>query len=84
MWELAKSEISGVTAGTSEMDWPTSVIGGVEYGGIIQIGVTLFYRGNIYEIVKNWKWKLTNFRQELLPAPASYRILLGTNRKHKP
>ena len=30
-----------------------SVIGGVEYGGIIQIGVTLFYRGNIYEIVKN-------------------------------
>ena len=62
----------------------TSVIGGVEYDGIIQIGVTLFYSGNIYEIVKNWKWKLTNFRQELLPAPASYRILLGTNRKHKP
>ena len=52
MWELAKSEISGVTAGTSEMDWPTSVIGGVEYGGVIQIGVSLFYRSDIYENVK--------------------------------
>ena len=25
MWELAKSEISGVTAGTFEMDWPNYV-----------------------------------------------------------
>ena len=69
-------------------DWlthsPGSVIGGLEYDGNIQIGVNLFYRCDIYKNVQNWKWKLTNFKQELLPAPASFRSLLGTDGKLKP
>ena len=75
-WTYGRSYLHTYTSGR--------VIGDAEYDGNALFAIKQFLLCQKCKKVKIWKWKLSKFSEELLPAASRYRGFIGTNRKHKP
>ena len=75
-WAYGRSYLHTYTSGR--------VIGDAEYDSNILFAIKQILLSVKFTNVKIWKWKVSKFSEELLPAASRYRGFIGTNKKHKP